>query len=212
MQDFKAIRSLHSAARDQVRLSEIKMRYINGLAQTSFFQRMITFTVVLAVVPTLAVIAIIYVFLDSTPDVAQEDLIPVYLAIAGIIVVSIMMVMFVRFLRNREQSREIEFNEHGIIHVAPGKERIIPWTDVRKARVLKQGRQRGMIYLHLSKGSYMLSPYLLPKDGSGPTLRFTFRGACYNHPDGRLEVIQADNSYSYRALQKYRPDLLPSER
>jgi hypothetical protein len=112
------------------------------------------------------------------------------------------------FAYRRLISTQVEINEMGIHHLGPGREKMIMWKDLIAARKIHYGKGQTALRLKTADSRYLIRPDLVPDSPDAPTLAARFLKKYWRYPDGHEEPMDVEHGFGWKAVEKYRPELL----
>jgi hypothetical protein len=118
--------------------------------------------------------------------------------------------LVLRWVYLRRVSTEIEITEMGIQHLGPGRGKVLLWKDLIEARSITYGKGQRALRLKTRETRYLIQPHMVPDSPDAPVLRMGFPLMVWLYPDGHRERCDVEHSFGWKAVQKYRPDLLKS--
>jgi hypothetical protein len=117
-------------------------------------------------------------------------------------------VVVLGFAYRRLISTNVEISEMGIQHLGPGRERMIMWKDLIEAKKIVYGKGQTALRLKTKDSRYLIRPDLVPDTPDAPAMRWSFPRPYWLYPDGHREPFDVEHGFGWKAVQKYRPELL----
>lgn len=182
------------------------MRYVSALKNSKFYNQFMKILILLMLVPPVMVFFIIWRLMKNN-GMESGGMLPEFLFIIGVMILSsVIAIVVVRYVMERQNSVIVEINDEGVNHIAPGKPRMYLWNEVREAKIIRMGNKQSMVRISSDKENYIFYQYLVPDEPGAPQISFGIGGMKWKYMDGSTVPVKIENTVGYEAVHKYIPD------